>query len=203
MSMSNDDNFGLPPTPESGVLSRNNSSDTADSYVQNLLNLDESALNDVELDITCGQVCRENSEEYQEEERLRSSDLKFIEELNKSRFCLDDNLTQDTNDYDDWGSVTSETNGFQRQNSSINEELSDSVNLLKSKLFSSFGDGEVPIKRRHVDGKSNVAQTRYPFYGLPDKVKDLIKRHKGIEKLYGEYFRSRYFGIRMRGILNC
>ena len=44
-------------------------------------------------------------------------------------------------------------------------------------------------KRVTTDGVPNKEETKELFYGLPINVGNLIKKYKGIEKLYGKYCR--------------
>lgn len=178
----------LPLTPESVARTNSDCTDTSEeNQLKGLLSMDDSILKDVELDISCAQVCNE-SEDFNDKEEDDSPNYSwFDQDLNKSRFFVD-KFTQNLNDDDvEWEIVTPKKNELALKDSVI--DMNESINLLRHKLFAPESDQIIPFKRQHVDlNKSCVKSHKYTFYGLPDQVKNLIKQHKGIDKLYGKLF---------------
>lgn len=186
MEASDDDYFSLgqefwsrselPPTPES-VVTRSNSNSTESSDgnpVKPLLSLNETILN--ELGIL--ELNYENKKCEESEEFINES--WFDEDLNKSRLVVDALSQNSCNNL----SLKS-TYEFETWNKKCYDNLNNSVNILKKKLFPSDIEEVIPTKRRHIDPiENNVSRS---FYGLPDKVKSLIHKYKGIDKLYGMY----------------
>ncbi|OXU31363.1 hypothetical protein TSAR_014936 [Trichomalopsis sarcophagae] len=174
----------LPLTPESAARTNSDCTDTSEeNQLKGLLSMDDSFMKDVELDISCAQVCNKFEDFNHKEDEDSPHYSWFDKDLNKSRF-LTDKFTQNLNNDDvHWKIVTPKKNQLEL-NDSIND-LNESINFLKHKLFASESDNIIPFKRRHTESNKNcVSSYKYPFYGLPDKVKNLIKQHKGIDKLY-------------------
>lgn len=92
----------------------------------------------------------------------------------------------------DWDSTVLEKKELKRrQNNDALPDLNKSIDLWKSKFLADSTNYIVPVKKKksspckknYCDDKENSS-----FYGLPIKVKELIKKHHGIEKLYGKCF---------------
>ncbi|XP_058790306.1 helicase POLQ-like isoform X2 [Phymastichus coffea] len=150
----------FPLTLESEII-RSNSNSTEASYdnpMKSLLSLDETILNNLEIDNDkVNQNCIEN-------ESINES--WFNDDLDKSRFA--DTASQINSDI---------------LSRNITADLNNSVSLLKKKLFLTHTNQENSVKRRHIDLSKNDV-TPKSFFGLPDKVKNLIRNYKGIDKLY-------------------
>ncbi|XP_014219348.1 helicase POLQ-like [Copidosoma floridanum] len=89
----------------------------------------------------------------------------------------------------DWDSTILEKkrrNPVKRYRTSVQDEMNESIDWLRTKLFADDDDSIVPVKRRNVSLKEHIEVDtgQYPFYGLPNEVKELMKKHNGIEKLY-------------------
>lgn len=71
----------------------------------------------------------------------------------------------------------------------ISEDLNNSVNLVKINLVPEENTGESAAKRRKcIANFDTQSSNKLSYYGLPSKVENLVKKYKGISKLYGEFF---------------
>ncbi|KAJ8678685.1 hypothetical protein QAD02_014472 [Eretmocerus hayati] len=108
-------------------------------------------------------------------------------DLDRSRFIV--NSSQNGNKiFSEWESICYQPNSFELHNMSICDDLDSSITLMKSKLFNLNNDvlvDGIPKKK-----KTNASSDNLPnvcddsFYGLPIAVRELIKKHKGIDQLY-------------------
>ena len=184
----------LPLTPESGVITRTNSNCTQtseDNPLKSLLDLDDTVLNAVEFNMNCINDCIaiKNVEDNKE----CSEDSSFEQVLNETRLFVD-NVTQNLEGsiHIEWEDEFVENTDFKKYNTTINKELDDNINLLKSKLYRGYNETNISYIMTKTElnksfNKNNISLYKYPFYGLPNKVKELIKKHKGIDKLYGKF----------------
>lgn len=79
------------------------------------------------------------------------------------------------------------TNDFVLSETTISGINSSFASALKQVLLSNISKEPVPAKTRNVSTlETSTTFTEVgPFYGLPLKVKELIKAYKGIDELYG------------------
>ncbi|XP_011494066.1 PREDICTED: helicase POLQ-like [Ceratosolen solmsi marchali] len=156
---------------------------TEKNNIKSLLTGNENILNSVELDSNLTQFSKE-FDIVDNSETNYLQDLSFNQISNESRFFIE-NEVQYSNNNDRLKSVRSKHNVFKQYGKDICGDLNDSVNLLKSKLFTPYKDEVIPIKRKYLDfGNTNLQPYPVSFYGLPNRVKELIKNIKGIDKLY-------------------
>lgn len=175
----------LPMSPES--ISRSDSGSTENGQengFKSLLSLDETIFKNLEFnidnEITDNKTETSNSEGEKDNayNSCLHSDVKST--LPSNRLSLNDcnhDLTfLDSNEE------------FKKCNDSINQDLNESVNLIKKKLFDLSNDETIPRKKKKlISNDSSVLSCENLFYGLPLRVKDMVKRYRGIEKLYGKF----------------
>lgn len=167
----------LPTSPES--ISRSDSGMTTkdqENCLRSLLSTDETILKNLEFD--------DNKTKTNLEEKNSPNNSWFDQDLNKSRF-YSDRLSQNINDHDltFW-----ENEEFKKCNESIYQELNESVNLVKTKLFDLPNDTTIPRKKKKTNlNDSCVLPYKNSFYGLPIKLKEMVKKYRGIDKLYGKF----------------
>ena len=107
---------------------------------------------------------------------------------NKSKLFLNETLQDSSSEGDDTGDCIN--NDFSDQNVILSNEH---IGGLKTKLFESFEE-VIPPKKIKIDNNKSEPDDRIlyenedqnnQYYGLPKTVEVLIKKYKGIDKLYG------------------
>ncbi|CAB0031691.1 unnamed protein product [Trichogramma brassicae] len=139
--------------------------------LQELLSLDDTIFDHIEVDANVDSNAHGKSQLF-----------------NESKFFLDETLHDDPSNCSDNAADCLLEDSFIKYNNNVADELNVSVNFLKAKLFDMPGEKFVqPPKKKTCFEKSNNAtnlKKSNDFYGLPEILKNSIKKYKGIDKLY-------------------
>jgi hypothetical protein len=178
---------------ESTKIHLNHTKILDENNIKSLSTENANTLNNLELDISWTKF----SNEIDAVDKTGAKDIQnllFNQIPDKSRFSLDNEIKQMNDHYNDYlKPVQSENKQFEQYNNSICKEINDSVNFLKSKLFTLHKEEIIPVKKKYISSHKTYQPHQDVFYGLPYRVKELIKNIKGIDKLYGKILFVRYF----------
>ncbi|XP_014224131.1 helicase POLQ-like [Trichogramma pretiosum] len=176
----NFDDVVVPLTPEYMMKTHTDSANLEGSKfissqdsdpLQELLSLDDTIFDQFEVDANVDSIAHGKSKLF-----------------NESKFFLDETLHDDPSNCSDNAADCLLEDSFIKYNNNVADELNASVNFLKTKLFDMPGEKFVqPPKKKTCLEKSNNAtnlKKSNDFYGLPEILKNSIKKYKGIDKLY-------------------